>query len=96
MSKDDIVLTAEEEQLQNEQMLGNSAQHAYDTFIKDFCQRKRELLFESFRALPLSAELEIAEVKRMLAAVDTLDDEIKTVIETGKLATTALGKEVKH
>lgn len=90
------VLTAKEEQLQNEQMLGNSAQHAYDDFIRAFCEAKREALFDSFRQLPLTAELEMMEVKRMLAAVDTLEGDILTVINTGKMASITLDKEVKH
>tara|TARA_R110000803_G_scaffold98227_1_gene166376 strand:- start:107 stop:388 length:282 start_codon:yes stop_codon:yes gene_type:complete len=90
------VLTAKEEQLQNEQMLGNSAQHAYDDFIREFCEAKREALFDSFRQLPLTAELEMMEVKRMLAAVDTLEGDILTVINTGKMASITLDKEVKH
>jgi hypothetical protein len=37
------------------------------------------------------------EVKRMLFAVDTLEADIMTVIETGKMASISLNeKEVKH
>ena len=85
-----------DEKLQNEQLLGNNAQHAYNNFIKSFCDSKREALFDSFRQLPLTAELEMMEVKRMLAAVDTLESEVLTIIETGKLASMTLEKEVKH
>ena len=90
------VLTEQEERLQNEQLIGNKAQHAYDQFIKEFCETKRQILFDNFRTLPLTAEVEMMEVKRMLAAVDTLEDDILTVITTGKLATKTLNKEVKH
>ena len=93
---DNVVLTAAEEQLQNEQMLGNRAKHSYNEFIKGFCEKKREVLFDSFRQLPLTAELEIMEVKRMLAAVDTLEGDILTVIDTGKMASMVINKEVKH
>jgi hypothetical protein len=90
------VLTAQEEQLQNEQLLGGKAQHAYDDFIRAFCNEKRQLLFDSFRQLPLTAELELMEIKRMLTAIDTLEGDILTVINTGKMASMTLNKEVKH
>lgn len=87
----------EEEQLNQEQVRGNAAQHAYDQFIKNFVEDKRQVLFDSFRALPLTAELELMEVKRMLYAVDTLETDIMTVIQTGKMASMALNKEeVQH
>lgn len=91
-----VVYTEQEEKLQNEQMLGNHAQSAYNNFIKEFCEQKREALFDAFRQLPLTAELEMMEVKRMLTAVDTLDADIQSVITTGKMATMAINKEVKH
>jgi hypothetical protein len=90
------VLTPEEEQLQNEQVRGNAAKHSYDQFIKGFVEDKRQILFETWRSLPITAELELAEVKRMLYAIDTLETEIKTIIDTGMLASTTLNKEVKH
>jgi len=90
------VLTELEERLQEEQRLGNAAQHAYDNFIKGFVQEKQQLLFEAFEALPLTAELEMMEVKRMLTAVGTLNDEIKTIIATGKMASEMIKQEVKH
>lgn len=90
------VLTAEENQLQNEQIHGNKAKHAYNEFIKDFCEQKRVVLFDSFRQLNLTEEIAMMEIKRMLTAVDTLETEILTIIETGKLASITLNKEVKH
>ena len=80
------------DQLQNEQIIGGKAQHSYDQFIKGFIEEKRKVLFETFRALPLSAEQDIMEVKRMLYAVDTLDDEIQSVITTGKMASKTLSE----
>ena len=85
-------------QLQEEQRKGGQAQHAYDTFIKDFCEKKRMTLFEAFSAIPISNENDLMEVKRMLYAIDTLETEITTVIETGKLASQSLNEyeEVIH
>jgi len=86
------VTTEQEEKLQNEQIRGNAAQHAYDQFIKGFVESKREALFDAFRALPLTAEANLMEVKRMLYAVDTLEQDIITVIETGKMASLVLNE----
>lgn len=84
-------LTPEQiEQLENEQVLGKRAKKVYEEYIKEFCQSKREVLFDSFRALPLTASDDLMEVKRMLYAIDTLEAEIVTQIETGKLATITL------
>ena len=80
------------DQLENEVIKGDKAKASYDSFIKNFVEAKRIVLFESFRALPLTDVDNLMEVKRMLAAVDTLETEILTIIETGKLATTALNQ----
>lgn len=91
------ISTDQEEKLQNEQLLGNRAQIAYDQFIKSFVDEKRAILFDSFRALPLTEEESLMEVKRMLYAIDALETEILTVIDTGKMASMSLNKdEVKH
>ena len=84
------------EQLQNEQIKGGQAQHAYDSFIHDFCEKKRMSLFQAFSDLPLSDTENLIEVKRMLYAVDTLETEILTVIDTGKLASEVLNKHEKE
>lgn len=86
-------LTPEQvEQLQVEQVLGKKAKNVYDTYIQDFCKAKRDILFESFRALPLSAEEDLMEIKRMLYAVDTLEEEIVSQIQTGKMASQTLNE----
>lgn len=85
------------EQLLNEQLKGGKAQHAYNEFIKDFCAEKQKILWESFRALALTDTENLMEVKRMAFAVDQLETDITTVIETGRLASTTLNEhEVKH
>jgi hypothetical protein len=80
------------DQLEREKAAGTKAQRAYKGYIKNFCQFKRESLFMAFSELPLTAEKEIMEVKRMLFAIDTLDNDILSEIETGRLATISLTK----
>ena len=82
----------QQEQLENEQIMGSAAEHSYNQFIKGFVDDKRASLFEAFRMLPLSAEIELMEIKRMLFAVDTLEQEIITVIQTGQMASKTLNE----
>ena len=91
------VTTEEEAKLQNEQLLGNRAQIAYDQFIHHFIEDKRMSLFMAFSNLALTDTENLMEVKRMLFAIDALDTEILTVIDTGKMASMSLNEEeVKH
>ncbi len=85
------------DKLSIEQLLGGKAKKAYDDFINEFCENKRLALFDSFRNLSLTDTENLMEVKRMLFAVDALESDILTVIETGKLASITLNEqEVKH
>ena len=84
-------------QLSNEQLLGGKAKNSYDDFIQDFCEQKRLAVFQAFRDLPLTDTENLMEIKRMLFAVDALESDILTVIETGKMASITLNEqEVKH
>lgn len=91
-------LTEEQlDKLSLEQLRGGKAQRAYDEFIGPFIQEKKLVLFSSFCDLPLTAEHELMEVKRMMFAIETLEREINNVIETGKMASITLNEqEVKH
>jgi hypothetical protein len=88
----------QKEQLEKEQFKGVAAERVYNTYIKDFCEQKRMSLFMAFSSLPLTAEDQIMETKRMLYAIDTLETEIVSEIDTGKMATQALSKleETQH
>lgn len=85
----------QQEQLDNEVRLADRAKHAYKEFIEDFVEQKRFSLFAAFRELPLTAEDDLMEVKRMLFAVDQLESEIKTVMYTGKMAAITLAERAK-
>lgn len=91
-------LTEEQtDKLSIEQLLGGKAQKHYDEFIQNFCEQKRLSLFQSFSDLPLTDTENLMEIKRMLYAIDTLENEIMNVIETGKMASITLNEqEVKH
>lgn len=90
-----VVTTKEQEQYANEQLLGNKAQHSYDSFIKGYIDSRQKNLFQAFRDLKLTQEKEIMEVKRMLFAIDDLEIEIKNVIDTGKMASIEIANQAK-
>ena len=82
--------------LETEVVLGEKANFAYEHFIKDFIITKREEMFELFQQLPLADHEAILEVKRLLTVLNGLEIEIKSVIETGNLASISLNKQEKH
>ncbi len=87
----------QKDQLSAEQLEGGKAQRVYDEYIDEFCERRRLGLFQAFRDLPLTDTENLMEVKRMLSAIDALEADILTVIQTGKMASISLNKqEVKH
>jgi len=79
-----------ESQLENEQFKGSQAQHAYDNFIKPFVQDKRELLFNAFSATGVNDTEALKTIKLQLYAIDQLELEILSIIDTGKMASKAL------
>ena len=78
------------EQLEFERDRGERAKRIFDAYVEEFCQKKRESLFMAFSELPLTAEEQLMEVKRMLYAIDTLESEIVSEINTGEMASKAL------
>jgi hypothetical protein len=82
----------QKEQLENEVVKGRNSETMYENYVKEFCQLKREALFMAFSELPLSAEEQLMEVKRMLYAIDTLESEIVSEIKTGEMARQALSE----
>lgn len=75
---------------------GEKANFAYEHFIKEFIESKREHLFSTFQELPISESEALMEVKRLLSTLNALEVEIKSVIETGQMASIALNKQEKH
>lgn len=93
------VQPGEVDKLKLEQLRGSQAEHAYMDFIQPFIQEKKAVLFEAFEALPLTAKEDLMEVKRMTYAINALDDEIRSIINTGKMASKLLSEsenEVQH
>ena len=86
---------ADKEMLEDEVALGKAAEHAYTAFIGKFIEEKRIVLFEAFQATPAVQKDDLMEIKRMATTINALDTEIKTIIETGRMATTTLNEETE-
>lgn len=84
------------EQLTHERAHGDRAQRAYNEFIKDFIQERKDVCFEAFKLTPILEVESILETKRLLMAIEALDGYIQEIINTGKLASTSLKNEELH
>lgn len=68
----------------------DKAKRSFDDFINPFIKEKRTVLFEAFQSISITDVDDLLEVKRQLMAIDALDDEIQTIINTGKMAMKSL------
>jgi len=82
------------QQLLNEVQRGDKAQKAYDFFISGFIDSKKALLFDKFKTISIGQPDNILEIKRMVITIEQLDDEINSVINTGKMAAITLSQNI--
>ena len=76
--------------LQKEVHFGEVAENAYNTYFKDFLNAQTERIFTNFRALPLTDDIAIKNLKLLQTALDTLDLAIRQDIANGKHAQTVI------
>lgn len=74
------------EKLELEVELGQKAQRSYNDFIKDFVENKRKDLFQFFCEISVSEPEKLLEVKRLYMVLESLETEVLTIINTGKMA----------
>ena len=82
--------------IQEETVKGRAASDAYEKFIKSFLANKKQLLTEHFFAAAVDNVDMLQEIKRQSLVLDALEQEIKTIIETGKLANIQLTKHMEQ
>jgi len=70
---------------------GNKAQKAYNDFIGPFIENKRKEFYETFMSVGIEPE-PLMELKRMLTALESLDVEIRSIINTGLMASNILNE----
>lgn len=81
-----------EDKLRDEIDKGNKASHAMNNFIAPYLATKRITLYENFCNASLDNSEVLFEIKRMNSLLDDIEDEIISVINTGKMATKELAK----
>jgi len=82
------------DQLEREQTNGNKASKAYENWVQPFIKAKKELLFQAFNDLPITATADLSEVKRMMQTLDAFENEMKQFIDTGKMAGLAISESM--
>lgn len=80
------------EQLNDEVTRGRQAERVFIDFVEPFLKAKRELLFQAFNDLPITATEDLAEVKRMGQTINAFEQEFKNFIDTGKMAAVAISE----
>jgi len=83
----------EADQLEQEQTVGRRAENAYGLFIEAFVGEKKKQLLSAFAECSISEVDTILEIKRTIYVLDTLETEIKTIIQTGKMASQSLNQK---
>lgn len=83
----------ERDVLKKEQKVGREAETANKRFIQPFIEEKRLVLFEAFQVESISNVDGLLEIKRQLMAINALEDEIKTKIDTGNMAAKSLADD---
>lgn len=80
-----------EDKYREEISLGIRAEAAYNTFIKQFIESKKVALYENFcSANPIDDIDCLLETRRLYATIVSLENEILSTIQTGKLAAKSL------
>lgn len=85
--------SVQRDQLEQEQVVGKRAKVAYENFIQAFIEQKKAMLLESFTKCATSDVDMILEIKRTLYVLDALELDVKSIVDTGKMASQALYRE---
>lgn len=83
------------DRLTGERTKGKRAELVYKNWVQPFTKSKREVLWEAFQVVSITDVDGILEIKRTLKAIDALDAEFKTFIESGKMASVSISEEMK-
>jgi len=76
--------------LLEESAKGRRAEAMYKEFLEPFFKNKEEVLIEAFRKVSVTDSNALTNIRMQFKALDALNDEMKSFIQTGKLASTTL------
>jgi len=79
--------------LEQERAKGEQYKRAYDNLVKPFIEAKNKELFEAFTIIPTNETDKLMMIKHQSNALRSLDDEFKSYITTGELASKSLNEE---
>ena len=77
-------------QLEGERSIGNRAKAANSEFFEPFFEEKEKVLIEAFRNVSVTNSEALLNIKLQFKALDTLNDELQSFIDTGKMASITL------
>lgn len=80
-------------QLNQEIENGKKASKAYNIFLEKFIDDKRAQLYQAFRDTSLEDVNKLTEIKRLDLALASIENEVFSVIETGRLASISLNND---
>lgn len=86
-------LEAQKELLQREVERGKRASKAHSLYLKEFIEAKRGQLHLAFRECPVESAETLMEIKRLDLALASLEADILTAIESGRMASIQLGDD---
>ena len=83
------------EQVENEVNLAQNMARAKGIWIDDFFESKEAQLLAAFRQVPVGDTEKLSEIHYMSKALHSLQQEVQTVMDSGKLAQAALNEETQ-
>lgn len=75
-----------EDKFNEEVKLGAKAANLHKSFLKEFCENKRVLLFDAFLDAEIRDTEALVTIKLQLNALNSMEQEIIDIIQTGNLA----------
>ena len=80
-------------QLRNEARLGRLAKQSYDGFVKGFLKNKIDTLVAEFLSTEPDDKERLAEIRRMTLAIEALENDFLSEIQTGEMAARQLNED---
>ena len=84
---------AEKEQVENEVNAARQMQRQKAAWLDEFFERKDLLLWDAFKSVPLRDKDALVDIHHAAKSLESLRQEIQTVMDSGKLAQAALNLE---
>jgi len=84
------------EQVENEVDAAQDMRRRKEVWIDEFFAKKEAQLLTAFRETPIGNGTKLSEIHYMSKALQALQSEVQTVMDTGKLAQAAINLEAQQ